>query len=289
MSKPNKYTFTVLRYVHDIVTGEFLNVGVVLHSQSARVLTAKVRHTYGRLTKVFPTVNGDHFKRTLAHIEKTICEFGAQTDDLFADFNGDALKFARLVLPHDDSSFQWSPAGSGVAHDLDRELDQIYARMVTAHEDKQPAKTRTEDDVWRTFSKSLTERQILPHLKTKEIRSENDSVTFEHAWKNGVWNCLVPVSFDLIDPSSIHDKALRWVGQATALRKGSSEQFKLVMLIGQPNNANVNDHYVRALKVLESMPGEKEFFFESQAEALSDQIAKDIHEHAELENARATA
>jgi hypothetical protein len=25
------YTYTILRYVHDIRTGEFLNVGVVLH------------------------------------------------------------------------------------------------------------------------------------------------------------------------------------------------------------------------------------------------------------------
>ena len=41
MIERTNYTFTVLRYVHDITTGEFVNVGVVLHAPKAKFLRAK--------------------------------------------------------------------------------------------------------------------------------------------------------------------------------------------------------------------------------------------------------
>ena len=35
------YSFVTLRYVHDVVTGEFANVGVVLYAPDARLLEAR--------------------------------------------------------------------------------------------------------------------------------------------------------------------------------------------------------------------------------------------------------
>jgi hypothetical protein len=40
MSERTNYTFTVSRYVHDITTGEFVNVGVLLHAPKAKFLRA---------------------------------------------------------------------------------------------------------------------------------------------------------------------------------------------------------------------------------------------------------
>jgi hypothetical protein len=44
----------------------------------------------------------------------------------------------------------------------------------------------------------------------REIVADADTKTFSKAWKNGVWHCLEPVSFDLVDGSSIHAKAHRY-------------------------------------------------------------------------------
>jgi hypothetical protein len=48
---------TLLRYVHDVASGEFANVGVVLYSPEARFTGALCRDTHGRISKMFPDMN----------------------------------------------------------------------------------------------------------------------------------------------------------------------------------------------------------------------------------------
>src|SRR5262245_44275521 len=118
------YTYTVLRYVHDTTTGEFINAGVVLLAPNLRFLGVKIRHTHGRLSAMFPDLDRDAFKSSMRVIERALKDL-AETyakDDLFP-LAGDALSVARSVLPHDDSSLQWSPVGGGLATDPAATLD----------------------------------------------------------------------------------------------------------------------------------------------------------------------
>jgi hypothetical protein len=93
------------------------------------------------------------------------------------------------------------------------------------------------------------------------------------------------VSFDLVDPTRVHDKAVHWVGQAQIL-EGATDPFKLYMLVGEPRHTRIRKHFDRALKILGTMPGEKEIYREAEAEKLSEHIAKDLREHdaAQREN-----
>ena len=70
------YTYSVLRYVHDITTGEFVNVGVALHSREARYASALCRSTFGRLSKTFPGMDGDVFKSLMRFVQSRIEEIG---------------------------------------------------------------------------------------------------------------------------------------------------------------------------------------------------------------------
>ena len=273
MTKKLPYTFTVLRYVHDITTGEFINVGVVLYSPKARVLKARMRTTYGRLRKVFPGANGEAFKRTMSYVEQSIGVAGERLGGLFPDPAKSAVEFAARVLPKDDSSLQWSPLGSGQAEDMEKEADCLFHRMVMEHEHR--VESRNEEDVWRSFSRALEKRNLLTHLHYKEIVAKADSLAFDHAWKNGIWHCLEPVSFDLADGERIRTKALRWVGQMTALQD-SPERFKLYLLIGEPRRENVLPQYHRAMRILETMPGDKAIYTEAQADQLSEVIARQV-------------
>jgi hypothetical protein len=278
MKQIEKYTFTVLRYVHDIVTGEFANVGVVLHSSSANRLRAKVRTTYGRITKVFPGIDGEVLKRELGFIERAILRADKEFDDLFGDAQGNALSLAEKVLQRDHSSFQWSELGSGVTSDLNAELDELFERFVLSNDERTHPKARTDEEVWRSFSRSLDQRRILSRLQPKEIVSTTDNVTFQHAWKNGVWNCLVPLSLDVVDPQTFRDKALRTVGQAHALLT-ANERFKLYLLVGEPKQVDSNKYFTRALKILESIPGESEIYLERNADEFSDRLCREIGAH----------
>ena len=137
---------------------------------------------------------------------------------------------------------------------------------------------RTDEEVWREFSKSLQSRHVLSHFREKEIVADADTKTFSKAWKNGVWHCLEPISFDLVDGSSIHEKAHRYLGQFTALRE-TEEQFKVYLLIGEPRHNDVQSHYARAMRILEKIPVPNEIFTEAQMEEFAARIASEIQSH----------
>lgn len=278
MTKFHSYTFTVLRYIHDVATGEFVNVGVVLFCREERFLGAKTRTTYSRLTRLFPDADGESFKRTMAHIERAVWKASNGLTDLFPASGRSAIDFARSVLPHDDGSLQWSPEGGGRTKDLANELQFLFDRFVLRYEKPSALDSRTDEDVWKSFSRALESRKILSYLRDKEISSDVERITFKHAWKNNIWHCLEPVSFDLIEGESIHAKALRWVGQMTAL-SGASERFKLYMLIGEPKHISVQEHYTRALRILQQRMPDSVVFTEAQADELSVLLERQIVEH----------
>jgi hypothetical protein len=214
MKNRYSYTYCVLRYVHDTTSNEFANVGVVLYAPEAQYLSALCRTTYGRLNKIFPGVNAEHFKSLMRYIQARLEEQGQRVaGELPLTTPSGVLDFAQAILPRDDSSLQWSPAGSGRTDDPSRTLEQLFDRMVLRYEERPTTPVRSDEDVWRHFKRNLEERQVLKHFQPKKIAVQDDEVEFQYAWKNGVWHCLEPLSFDLAAAESIRDKAHRWLGQ----------------------------------------------------------------------------
>ncbi len=66
------YSFSVLKYIHDVVTGEFVNVGVVLYAPKERFLGAKCTSKYTYITKVFSKVNAPHLKQVVNFLEERL-------------------------------------------------------------------------------------------------------------------------------------------------------------------------------------------------------------------------
>lgn len=273
------YSYTVLRYVHDITTGEFLNVGIVLCAPEARYASALCRQTYGRLSKAFPGVNGEHFRSLMKYIQARVEELGDRfASELPLTDPKTALEFAQSILPLDDSSLQWSPLGSGRTDDPSRALEQLFDRMVRRYDEKPHREGRSDDDVWRNFKRTLEERQVLQHFQPKKIAVQDDEIEFEYAWKNGVWHCLEPLSFDLAEAESLKDKAHRWLGQITSVQ-AAEDRFKLYFLIGQPTQDALRPAFDNAMSILRKIPGDRQIFFEQDATELADVIAREVVSH----------
>lgn len=279
MKNQYSYTYSVLRYVHDVTSGEFVNVGVALYAPQARYLSAICRTTYGRLNKVFPGVNAEHFKALMRHIQNS---FEAQGERLSSELPLTApsgvLEIAQSVLPKDDSSLQWSPAGSGRTDDPAQALEKLFNRMVMRYEERQAASTRSDDDVWRHFKHDLEEWKVLQHFQPKTIAVQDDEVEFQHSWKNGKWHCLEPISFDLAAADSIKDKAHRWLGQLASVQ-GASDLFKVYLLVGAPQQENLQPAFQSAMSILRKIPGEREIVLEQDATGLAARIAGEVAEH----------
>ncbi|HHY49518.1 MAG TPA: DUF3037 domain-containing protein [Alphaproteobacteria bacterium] len=280
MSTKSPYSFTVLRYMHDIATGEFLNVGVALLAPERRYVGALCRTTFQRLKNVFPTLDGESFRSSMRHVTHEFERFQQELRDesSLPVSKSIVMDYAHAVLGADDSSLQWSPMGSGLTVDPERTLEQLYERLVMVYDKHTAAQRRQDDDVWRHFSHELQQRQVLKHFVPKTIAVRDDQLEFKHAWKNGVWHCLVPVSFDLASPESIREKAHRWLGQLTSVAK-ASEPFKLYFLVGRPSHDELMPAFESALSILGKAPVNREVFSETEVQALSERLAAEIQAH----------
>lgn len=132
------YSFSVLRYIHDIVTGEFINVGVVLYAPKARFLGAICTSSHDRLSRMFLNISGDHFLQVSRYIQAKLEEEGEKlsTQLPFDKLPVSVLEFTTKVLPPDDSSLQFSPEGYGLTENPRETLEQLYSRYVEEHYEK---------------------------------------------------------------------------------------------------------------------------------------------------------
>ncbi len=127
--------------------------------------------------------------------------------------------------------------------------------------------------VWKSFKTRLEERHVLSRLHSKTIAVEDDEVTFPHAWKNQKWHCMETLSFDLMQPQSIKDKAHAWLGRMTSI-KNAKEAFRVCYLVGEPQLEGIKRAFEQALNVLHKTPVDHEIVRERDAEGFADTVAR---------------
>jgi hypothetical protein len=191
----------------------------------------------------------------------------------------DAGALARMALPADDSSLQWSPVGGGLTDNVEKTFDRLYERLV-ARCDTHSTHRRTDDDVWRPVREMIAERNIAVQLVKKTIVGTTDEIAFERAWKNGQWHAYEPISLDLADADGIKDKARKWRCHLEAVHDGVSEQVKLHLVVGAPRDPSLIQAYEGAVKILGSSPFQPSIYREDQVDELVDQIEDEVRAHA---------
>lgn len=280
------YSFVVLRYVHDVVSGEFINIGVALYAPGAKYIGGLCNTRYTRLGNMFGKgeIDSNYFRGLMRYIEARFEELG---DKLRSELPlhgvpSDIMQIAKGVLPPDDSSLQWSEAGGGQTEDPSKTLENLFVRMVERYEDRQKRPRRDDAEVWRIFKRELETQHVASHLRPKRITAPDDDYEFEHAWKNQQWHMGEPISFDLLEAESIKNKANRWLGRMINLNE-APEPFKLHLLLGEPSLARLRPAYTKAENILHKMPGDPVFVREHEARAFSESLASDIKAHDEQE------
>lgn len=274
-----KYSFCVLRYVHDPITQEFVNIGVALFSSEARFLRAVCTMNYGRISDAFQKIDGQQFRQTARYIQDQICALGQLRESalpLDSEINLESI--LATILPRDDSAFQFSKVGVGISSNLQQTLLDLFQRHVEYYAHHGDGPRRTDEEVWRTFREPMDRAHVTPWLSPKKIIAPSYEYEFQRSWKNEVWHVLEPVSFDLIEAASILDKANRWVGRATSLMD-SPESFRMHLLLGEPADERLKETFIKAQNILNKMPGKKEFVRESEADAFAEHLAREVGKH----------
>lgn len=271
MTKKIAYTYTILRYVHDTTTGEFVNVAVALHAPESHFVRARGKVT--RVSKVYPSAGTKENK--LQSRVKAICDAFKVFEDTQKnqfEFSDDKtiMAIAHKILPHDDSSFQWSPPGVGLTENPQKTLEALFDRMVTRHELAPPKKLRNDKEIWKEFSRRLETRNSGISFVPKLVSTPNATYEFSHAVKNGVFHCIEPLSFDLANEENIIEKAQLKLGQMTSIKE--DEDWKAYFLVGEPQDPHLREACEKGKKILAMAPHSPKVYSEGQEDALIQKI-----------------
>lgn len=276
------YSYAILRYVHDPITAEFVNIGLLLFSPSQGgerpTVIGKVNRRIGRIRQLFPDVRRASFTTSADLIDRSLSRACASFSK--ADLFETSVKIdqvIRRVSPTDDSSIVWHAGGGGVSKDLRRTFDRLFDRYVTRYETRNHAR-RSDEEVWRPIRDLIREREIAVEFEPKTISGADDEIEFSHAWKNGVWHVYEPLSLDLADEDGILSKTRKWLGNLQSV-SDTRERFVTHFIVGRPTDPALEPAFERAKKILLKSPGAVEVFEERDASTLVDNIAREWSEH----------
>jgi hypothetical protein len=120
------YQYVTLRCVPRVDRGEFVNVGVVLFSQSADVLTCRWHLDEGRLLSLAPSLDLEALRAALATIEQ-VC--AGVTGGGLPDLDSPGRRFGWIAAPR-STVLQPGPRHGGQCADPVAAIDQLMTRLV---------------------------------------------------------------------------------------------------------------------------------------------------------------
>ncbi len=251
-----RYSFCFLRYVHEPLSGEFANVGVLLWAPQSRFLGFKASKKYQRLSHFFHGFQHLDHRQLISRIDTQFQKLAdalatPQADLPFPETPESARDLALKVIPLDDAALQWSLSGGGLTASPAAELETLFQEAIGRHYDSVEDARRDDGVVYReVFSRAFESPVVKPHMSAYEVKAPLASHVFPQAWKNGVWNVYQAVSFDLKQGETIRNKAYRWESLTRFLAE-SPDRPKIHLLLGAPSGEQLKD-YAKAKDVLKS-------------------------------------
>lgn len=279
MSSKLSYSFSVLRYVHDMMTGEFVNVGLVLFVPATGLLLVRTSSSIARLRAVFPDIQRPAFTATMKSIERAGKKLARRAaEGPMLGETQTAAQFGTRLVPDDDSALQWAPMGGGITDDPRKTFGRLFERQVERYNTTGTSKL-TDDDVWKPVRERLAAKRVGVEFVEKIVTGLSDEIEFKHAWKNTVWHAYEPLSFDLANADSIKEKARRWRGHLDAVRDGANVELRLNFVVAAPRHDALLPAYQKALAILEKAAFAPTIFDEANVDSLVDHIEDEVRAH----------
>jgi hypothetical protein len=278
------FTYRILRYVHDPVAGETLNIGVILFAPGAPYLGVVVDTHYERLSKTFSGFDGENFRQILRRLEVAVSRFRQTNLDVLplTRLPETVDQITRQIWPDEDLSFTMGPTLAGVAEEHpEEELCDIFDRFVLSQYPRDEKQRRTDEEVWNVYKRPLADRALTPMLRPKGISTRDFQITFDYAFRNDNWHVLQPISLDVVRPESMQRKAAQWLGYCTELRS-SQDLARVYLLLGEPQLRAHKTAYEKAKNILNKIPVKHEIVEERDAEQFADHLRTYMKRHAIL-------
>jgi hypothetical protein len=273
------YEYLIIRYVHNVSTEEFVNIGILLWAPQERRMYHQISERYSRLSMFFDGFNGYGYRAMIRNL-KGKCRSVEKNERLFRNVNN-VDDIAELIFSKNSSCFQWSEAISGITDDPALRVKAVFSDIVERHYDKQERRRRSENDIYRDVHKLLFERLKKRGLQRRvqrdvEVLGEHFGHKFKLGWQNGTRQFLEPISFDYTHGAELIDKAYVWSGRLADL--GRNKDFKLTGIVAPPQEKELLRHYEEALAILRESQVVRHLIPEDQFEQALPEIEREVAE-----------
>ena len=102
------YQYQILRYQHDVATGEFVNVGLVYFDAQTHFLRARMTKNVSRIAHFFGEIEGEHLFRTFKGLENAFNRLEN------VRFFSSIKEITSSILPPNDNALIFSSTFKGV-------------------------------------------------------------------------------------------------------------------------------------------------------------------------------
>jgi hypothetical protein len=274
------YQYQVLRYLPDRVSGEFVNLGLVIFEPTHHKLVGKFIGNYKRLNALYPDANSRFIRKTVEHLNEETKRLSRQFKTEFAwDKFKNLDLLTRTILPKDDSAIFFSEVKEGVDLSIEAALKGLFNKVVHELPNEDDNEIREDKEVWnRVYREHFEKHGITAHLSEHTVRTKSDQMKFEHAWKNGQWHCFESVSFNLKRADSIKNKVYKWAGRIQELQT-SNEQLDIYLLAMMPHTHPTLNQFVKQMLNKKGEHARVHLVSESEAEKFAKGIHGEIEKH----------
>jgi hypothetical protein len=243
------YQYLILRYVHNVSTEEFANIGILMWLPEEKRILHHISERYARISAFFDSFDGHKYRNMVRHLQAKLRE--AEKQPLARVQTAEEL--VNIILPREDSSFQWSSVMGGVAADPEERLRKIFDSIINRHSGRHDRTRRDEGQIYQNLITRLQRRRLADKLqKDVELEGEHFDYKFKLGWQNGTKQFLEPISFDYATGSDVVEKAYTWSGRLQDL--GKRNDFMMTGVVAPPQDEKLLKDYAEAVLVLKDSP-----------------------------------
>ena len=280
-----KYQYQILRYMHDQFTGEFGNVGIVLYVPEENYLHCKVVGRYSRLSEFFGEINGQFLLASLKQFEASINKICEGLNDSTNNKSDRELDFiTSTILPKDDSALQLTDVVYGLDVSAEIAMANLFERVIEKYNIDTQLTPHTDHYAWSKVYKTYFDKYgITKKLKKHTVETNKDTINFDKAWKNGVWNCYQVLSFDLKSEDAIKSKVYKWSGIIHQLET-ASEKLKIYFLTTSPKQHKELESFIKDMLTLKDNTLAIDLIEEDKAEDFVASVRKEMEQSRVIES-----
>lgn len=259
--KNNFYTYCLLKYKHSPFLDESVNVGVLIYFGNSQTFSFKYSKNLSRIKSIYNNVPEKTIKEYLRQIHSRLLKFQSNDKDIFPLNDLNLRDFLNLnVLPIDAAVLQFTSFRTDV-QEIDQSIieDIIFEQYFIEdikNTNNQSQEPKLISHLYNELRKSGFYEVVNKNRVQKDfnVKTDTGNFNFDFAWKNGVWNLVKPVGFDLKTGDGIIQKARNNLGEFTDLESEVKSQYKCAIIVGKPTDRKLYSNYTKALNILHKLP-----------------------------------